>query len=109
MNLSKNIWRIWFRGDEFLFMLNHISEFKGAIRIVEKIMNLFHMPSVLCGYKGFITATQTLLVSCIHDSEALVKSADTAGYEVRSKFPLVLVMKERAAGELRLMSSLCST
>ncbi|MCQ2011160.1 EAL domain-containing protein [Sporolactobacillus sp. STSJ-5] len=102
-----------FGGDEFLIMLNHISEPEEAIRTIDKIMKLFHTSFMLREQEVFVTASAgvALYPDDGDDTETLVKSADTAMYEAKSKgknqYALCTKeMKDRLQMRLRLMSSL---
>ena len=76
-----------FGGDEFLIMLNHISEVTDVMRIAEKLMNLFNTPFMLNGQEMFMTASAgiALYPADGEDTETLVKNADIAMYHAKGK------------------------
>ena len=76
-----------FGGDEFLIMLNHISEVDDVMKITEKLMNLFSTPFILNGQEMFVTASAgvALYPTDGEDTDTLVKNADIAMYHARGK------------------------
>lgn len=102
-----------FGGDEFLIMLHPISDPKEAVSTVDKIMRLFHKSFMLREQEVFVTASAGLALypGDGEDTETLIKSADTAMYEAKSKgknqYALCTnEMKDKLQMRLRLMSSL---
>lgn len=102
-----------FGGDEFLVMINNISNKEDILMILDKIMGIFNKPFKLKGQEFFISASAGIAVFPIDgkDTETLIKNADVAMYNAkdRGKNQCILCsedMKEEVQKKMRLMNSL---
>ncbi|MET1247168.1 EAL domain-containing protein [Sporolactobacillus sp. STCC-11] len=102
-----------FGGDEFLILLDHLSDRAEATSIVEKIMALFESPFMLQDQEVFVTASAGIAFYSEdgETTEVLAKNADTAMYAAKSKGKnqyaiCTEAMKEKLQMKMRLMSSL---
>lgn len=76
-----------FAGDEFIIMLNHISERDDIARIVSKILRIFNQVFMLNGQEFFISASAGISIypEDGDNTEALIKNANIAMYQSKSK------------------------
>ncbi|WP_422485370.1 EAL domain-containing protein [Gudongella sp. DL1XJH-153] len=76
-----------FGGDEFLIMLPHMKNHENIRKATEKIMRAFEEPVTIDGQDFYVTASSGVAVYPLdgEDSETLVKNADLAMYESKSK------------------------
>ena len=76
-----------FTGDQFLILLNHLSDIKDVNKIMEKIMEIFLEPVIVNGYELLVTASAGIAIYPVdgQDSETLVKNADIAMDNAKSK------------------------
>ncbi len=102
-----------FGGDEFLIMLNNISERKHIVKIADNIMGLFEKPFILNDQEFFVTGSGGIAVYPYdgEDPEALIKNADIAMYKAKTggKNQYVLCtadMKEDQRHNMQLSNSL---
>ena len=71
-----------FGGDEFVILLNQLSNENDAIKIMDKIMSNLKKPLVMYGQELFVTvsAGMALYPQNGEDSDTLIKNADNAMY-----------------------------
>nr|WP_290443633.1 EAL domain-containing protein [Sporolactobacillus kofuensis] len=76
-----------FGGDEFLIMLNDLSDPTEATTIAKKMLDLFHGSFMLHEQEVFITASigLALFPEDGQNTETLIKNADTAMYAAKNK------------------------
>lgn len=76
-----------FGGDEFLIMLNGVSDLEEVVKAAENVMELFRNPVILNGQELFITASVGVAMYPVdgQDMELLVKNADIAMYNAKSR------------------------
>lgn len=76
-----------FGGDEFLILLNNISDYQDVMAIADKIMGLFKEPAVLRGKEFFVTASAGIALYPIdgQDTETLIINSDIAMYKAKEK------------------------
>lgn len=76
-----------FGGDEFMMMISDIGHHGDLSKIAESIMALFAQPFNISGQEFSITASAGIAIFPVHgqDSQTLIKNADTAMYEAKSK------------------------
>ena len=76
-----------FGGDEFMIMLNNITDHSTITKIADKIMKLFSEIFSINGQEFLVTASAGISIYPVdgEDSEALVKNADIAMYKAKSK------------------------
>ncbi|NMB42071.1 MAG: EAL domain-containing protein [Firmicutes bacterium] len=76
-----------FGGDEFLIMLNNISNSENISTITANVMELFDEPFHLNGQEFFITCSAGIAVYPFdgEDAETLLKNADIAMYKAKSQ------------------------
>jgi diguanylate cyclase (GGDEF)-like protein len=76
-----------FGGDEFLLILNNFTDINDLDKRVAAILDLFSVPFILKGVEFFITCSAGVAVYPTdgEDSEQLLKNADMAMYNVKSK------------------------
>lgn len=72
-------------GDEFTVILRAIPNMKVAARVAEKILSTITEPIVFDGYTTRVSASIGISIYPLnsHDSESLVKEADTAMYRAK--------------------------
>ena len=75
-----------FGSDEFLIMLNNISDGKDVARIAQSIMKIFEDPFMIEGQEFFITGSAGVALYPMdgEDTDTLVKNADIAMYKAKS-------------------------
>lgn len=76
-----------FGGDEFLIMINDISEYHTVTKILDKVMDIFEDLMVLEDQEFLITASAGIALYPVdgRDTDTLVKNADLAMYEAKAK------------------------
>ncbi len=76
-----------FGGDEFVIMLNHLSDMANIEKIMRSVMNLFMQPFIVHGQEMFVTGSAGVAMYPIDgtDTESLIKSADIAMYHAKDK------------------------
>lgn len=76
-----------FAGDEFIIMLNHISERDDIARIVSKILRIFNQVFMLNGQEFFVSASAGISIypEDGDNTEALIKNANIAMYQSKNK------------------------
>lgn len=76
-----------FGGDEFMIMLNNITDYDMVTKIADKIMEIFSETFVVNNQEFLITASAGIAISPIdgEESEILVKNADIAMYKAKAK------------------------
>lgn len=76
-----------FGGDEFMIMINNVSSKETIIKMAEKIMDLFSEVSIVQGQEFSVTASAGIAIypKDGEDSDSLVKNADIAMYEAKTK------------------------
>lgn len=72
-------------GDEFLVMLNNITEYNTVKNIAEKIMDIFTEPFIVSGREFIVTASLGIALYPLDGENAstLIKNADFAMYEAK--------------------------
>ena len=71
-------------GDEFIVLLPDIRHTDNAARVAQKILDALQLPVSLNGHEVFITTSIGIaLYPQDHDSETLIKHADTAMYKAK--------------------------
>jgi len=112
-NLRKTDTVARFGGDEFLVMLNNISDIKSIIGVANNIMKLFQKPFILNDQEFFITCSAGIAIYSIdgEDTESLIQNADIAMHRAKSrgKNQYVLCtegMKEEVKKNMRISNSL---
>jgi diguanylate cyclase (GGDEF)-like protein len=74
-------------GDEFIILLDGVSDANDIAHFATKLINSFHQPFVIDGYELFLTLSMGICV-CPGDGddvETLVKNADTAMYRAKEE------------------------
>jgi diguanylate cyclase (GGDEF)-like protein len=76
-----------FGGDEFLILLNNISDYQDVRIIADKIIGLFKEPAILRGQEFFVTASAGIALYPIdgQDTETLIQNSDIAMYKAKEK------------------------
>lgn len=76
-----------FGGDEFMIMLNNITDHNDILNIADKLMSLFIKPFNISGQEFLITSSAGISIYPIdgEDAETLIKNADTAMYRAKKK------------------------
>ena len=76
-----------FSRDQFIIMLNHITSYNDVSKIMDKIMGIFSETFIVNSYEFLVTASAGIAVYPVdgEDSETLVKNADIAMYNAKSK------------------------
>jgi len=69
-----------FGGDEFVIMINQLSDAKDVLTIMDKLIKVIHSPFNLGGQEFFITASAgvALYPQDGEDADTLIKNSDTA-------------------------------
>lgn len=69
-----------FGGDEFVIMVNNVTDNKDLIEVLDNIMNLFKQPFIINRQEFFITTSAGISVFPIdgEDTNTLIKNADIA-------------------------------
>ena len=100
-------------GDEFMLLLEDVADVDGARRVAERIQRELALPLPLGGQDVVASASIGIAVgdSSIGDAHALLRDADTAMYEAKSRGSGQLVsfdarMHDRARERLELESAL---
>ncbi len=86
-NLRKTDTVTRFGGDEFLILLNNISDAEDITKVAAKVLGAFREPFVLKGQEIFVTASAGISVYPAdgEDAETLIKHADIAMYTAKEK------------------------
>lgn len=102
-----------FGGDEFLILLNDISDCNQIQKIAENIMKLFEAPIRLHDQEYFITASAGISIYPVDgdDCDTLIKNADNAMYKAKAGGTKQFVMctaemKEEVLSNMMLSNSL---
>lgn len=76
-----------FSGDEFMILLNHVTDYSDVAIIMDKIMGLFSETFYINQHEFLITASAGIAIHPFDgsDSETLIKNADIALYSAKSK------------------------
>lgn len=76
-----------FGGDEFLLLLNDIDTGEDILAIADKFMGLFKQPFIINGQEFFLTCSAGIAVYPYdgEDEEVLIKNADIAMYQAKSR------------------------
>ncbi len=76
-----------FGGDEFMIMINNINNHKDILKIADKVMKIFEKAFIIDEQEFLITASLGIATYPIdgEDAETLIKNADIAMYEAKSK------------------------
>lgn len=100
-------------GDDFLVLLNDISDVDAISKIADSLMRLFYTPVRLNDQEFFVTASAGIAVYPVdgEDSETLVKHADLAMYKAKipgfNRFVLCTAdMKDEVRRNMMLSNSL---
>lgn len=76
-----------FGGDEFMIMIDNLSDEDVITKIVDKIMKLFSTPFTVSDQEFLVTASAGIAMYPVdgEDSDSLIKNADMAMYKAKSK------------------------
>lgn len=76
-----------FGGDEFLILINNVNSREDIIKVADNIMKVFDDPFYIKEQRFFVTASAgiSLYPTDGEDPETLIKNADIAMYEAKSK------------------------
>lgn len=76
-----------FGGDEFMILLNNVSEYRDSEKIIKNIMGIFKKTFIVDGHHFFITASAGIANYPIDgkDAKTLIKNADMSMYEAKFK------------------------
>lgn len=76
-----------FGGDEFMILLNDITDSKDVVKIADKVMSIFEESFRIKDQEFVVTASAgiSMYPADGQDATALIKNADTAMYEAKSK------------------------
>jgi diguanylate cyclase (GGDEF)-like protein len=74
-----------FGGDEFVIMLDHAEDLKGAMRIAEKLLKTFRMPITINKMKFYLSTSIGIAVTDSSDikPEEFIRQADIAMYQAK--------------------------
>lgn len=75
-----------FGGDEFLIMVNCLTDTKNIVKVVDSIMEIFKQPFDVNGQEFYITVSAGVAIYPFdgEDAETLVKNADIAMYTAKA-------------------------
>ncbi|MGO5054085.1 sensor domain-containing phosphodiesterase [Lachnospiraceae bacterium LCP25S3_G4] len=103
-----------FGGDEFLVLVNNLTDDEDIIKVVENLMGIFADPFDVNGKEFYITGSAGVSVYPFdgEDAETLIKNADIAMYMAKSRgknqYALCTVdMKEEVKQNIKLSNHLC--
>lgn len=76
-----------FGGDEFLIMVNNISQIEDMVKVADNIIGLFSQPFKIRDQEFYITASAGVAVFPVdgQNAEELIKNADIAMYNAKDK------------------------
>ncbi|HZJ85208.1 MAG TPA: EAL domain-containing protein, partial [Syntrophomonadaceae bacterium] len=76
-----------FGGDEFLLLLNNIDDSENITKVADNFMQLFEKPFIVNGQEFFLTCSAGIAVYPYdgEDAETLIKNADIAMYQAKSR------------------------
>ncbi len=76
-----------FGGDEFMIIVDNITEYHQAITVMDKIMDHFKDPFIVEDQEFVVTASAGIALYPLdgEDTETLIKNADIAMYEAKSR------------------------
>lgn len=102
-----------FGGDEFMILVNSISNHKDVEKIVKKILKIFQEPFIIGSQHIFVTASAGIANYPIDgkNAETLIRNADMSMYEAKSKgknqFAVcTTMMKDNAEKSILLLNDL---
>lgn len=76
-----------FGGDEFMILLNNVTEGTDMAKVADSVMRLFEKPFMINEQEFFITASGGVAIYPVdgEDADSLVKNADIAMYKAKSR------------------------
>lgn len=76
-----------FGGDEFVIMLNNITDYSDTVKMANNIMEIFLQPFIINNQEFFITGSAGIANYPVdgEDAEGLIKNADISMYEAKSQ------------------------
>jgi diguanylate cyclase (GGDEF)-like protein len=74
-----------FGGDEFVILLNHLSDIEDAVKIMDELMRAIRNPINLYGQELFVTISAGVALYPLDgdDPDTLIKNADAAMYQAK--------------------------